>query len=112
MDNKKITIISILLAVCVLTSTGFLSCLSADARIAKQKIGCNQIDRFNAAVCCLKFMSSGTGSDSKDAVCRPLVDELTKLFKSERKKNLLEFCLNSEKKNNGYKRQKCLDLID
>lgn len=69
-----------------------LTCTSADRNITAKDIDCSKLSYSNAMVCCLQFMSSKTGSDSKDALCRPLVDELREHLREERKKNLFLFC--------------------
>ena len=104
--SSLITVIGLLILGTI--SIILISCLSADKNITSKNIGCNKINEYNAAICCLQFMSSKTGNDSKDVVCRPLVDELTLKFKTERKKEALNFCSRDFKN----KSQRCLDLIN
>lgn len=80
------------------------SCVTPDVNLTSKKINCNQVSAYSAAICCLQFMSSKTGSDSKDAVCRPLIDELTTRLEAERKKEMLQFC------DKRQQIKQCLDL--
>ena len=109
MNKEKIGIAAIF-TILIIAGVGLDSCVSAQDNLTKKDVGCNQITEFNAAICCLQFMSSKTGNDSKDVVCRPLIDELTKLFKQKRKRSMLEFCSNESKKKFGG--QKCLDALN
>lgn len=91
MQLKVVGIIMILIALII---GAFLigNCASADKNITAKDIKCDNLTQQNAMTCCLQFMSSESGNDSKDAICRPLVDELREKFREERKKDNLIFC--------------------
>lgn len=108
MEDKKIRIAASILIAILLLISFLLNCLSSDEKLAGKNIGCNKITEYNASICCLQFMSSKSGSDSKDSVCRPLIDELRTRLAQERKKEFLEYCLSVKK----IKNQRCLDLIN
>lgn len=71
---------------------GGCSCTSADKNLTAKNIECSKLDESNSVPCCLQFMSSRTGSDSKDVVCSPLVAELREDLRERRKMRLFEFC--------------------
>ena len=107
-QSIKLNILAILTPLVAASLVILFSCLSADKNLTGKNIGCDKITQYNASICCLQFMSSKTGSDSKDSVCRPLIDELRTRLAQERKKEFLEYCLGVER----IKNQRCLDLIN
>lgn len=97
MKNSELLFIGIILLAVLFTNR----CQSSDKNLTSKNIECGKISYDNAMVCCLQFMSSNTGSDSKDAICRPLVDELVSHLKVDRKKLTITFC--KEEKNQPNK---------
>ena len=80
-----------------------LTCNSADKNLTAKDIDCSVLTYSNSMTCCLQFMSSKTGSDSKDAICGELVSELRDHLREERKKNLLLFCSGQLEENDSFK---------
>jgi len=91
MKNWMKVVLGMVLAI-LLGLAIFFGCASADKNITAKDYKCEKLTQENAMSCCLQNMSSKSGSDSKDAICRPLVDELREKFREERKKNNLIFC--------------------
>lgn len=73
----------------------FVNCQSADKNITAKDLDCAKVKISEPAKvmnCCLQMMSSGTGSDSKDVVCSPIVTEVKEYMRHERKKDQFTFC--------------------
>jgi hypothetical protein len=86
---------------------GGAHCKSADDRIAAKNLDCEAITKDNkmslvdkkmlAGLCCLQLMSSKSGSDSKDAACKELIDGLAVSFDRQERKEIFQYCFENNK---------------
>lgn len=77
----------------------FISCIGAtckgnqaDNNLTAKNYQCENTTDKNAMSCCMQGLSSATGSDSKDAICRPVVDETANQLRQNRLIELYRFC--------------------
>ena len=84
---------------------GCLQC-GSDVHLTKKDIGCQTVTNLNAPFCCGKFFTGKGSNGSKDAICRPLIDELRDFFREERSKRRFVFCESQADK------QKCFDKMN
>ena len=98
-----------------------VGCASADKVLAGAKLNCDPVKHetllqmeVRAMACCMKFMSSRTGSDSKDAVCGTIVNDLADAFKKERRKALINWCFGVDdqgKRHINVDKERCWEKI-
>lgn len=84
--------IAFILCAGIIAPLGMTCGNQADKNLTSKNFGCENTTEKNSMVCCMQGMSSATGSDSKDSVCRPTVDENAARLMQERKILLYKFC--------------------